>query len=588
MILRNLLIYSFSEKSILKEYEFNEYGLNILMGERKEKGQETNGVGKTTMIESITYLLGGSCPKDFKGKKSLSEKDILLILEVKNNDKNIFLGRLINSPEKGFVLYSDKISFNLGEWVVKETQQEYKEYINNLFGEQNTEDTPAFSALREYIIRDEKKGFVDINLPNRNAANEASYFAYLFGLPHNFEFDIAKIKKEQKELNKKLGIINSLKQEIGDLKLKEDKIKQEIQKLDEVLLNASLKEKLKDDASDYSKSKEEYNNLQNTIFKLEHIKKQYQRNIIDLEEKVEEIKSLNDIEPFYEQLIGYFPDKIKKNHSQIQTFYDYMIENRGEYFKRKIDDINYQINEETKKLNKIGSSLSRKSLAFINTDIVSDISRINEEKNEKFEELADIRVKINLYQEKTEVSSDINKKKRDILRLIDLKQDIYNNYLEKIEHIENFFNHLVSVAYNETGLLDFELNNKTNINNVTGRIEISCKIDDEKSHGRLYMKINMFDLTWFLFGLKNGEGNIPFLIHDGSYSKPDRHAKKRLLEYVQSELEFIRKGQYFITINVDELEKETIKQFDKDGSIVAKLKRGNNDQDRFFGFRYTD
>lgn len=583
MIIKSLIVYSYNSKETLKKYIFNEYGLNVILGERKEEGQETNGVGKTTMVESINFLLGGSCPNDFKGKDSLISKDIFLILNVSKNGENVFLGRLVNQPEEGYILYSDSLTFDLSQWVLKDG---YKEFMNDFILKQN-DNEPAFSALREYIIRDEKKGFIDIRLPNRSPVYEAMYFSYLFGLPYDFELDISKIKKEQKELNKKLSLINSLKHEIGDLKLKEEKINKEIRELDEIVMNVKLTEKLKKDASDYSYSKEEYNKIQNSIFELEHIKKQYEKNIYDLEEKVEEIKAINDLEPFYEQLIGYFPENVKRNHEQIQYFYNFMVDSRGEYFRYKIDDINEMIKEQTEELNRIGNALSRKSLAFINTDIISDFSRINEEKNEKFEELAELRVKINLYQEKTEITSQINKLKTEVLRLTEIKQNIYANYQAKIIEIEKLFNSFVKKAYEESGILEFELNNKTGINNTTGRIEINCKIDDEKSHGRLYMKINMFDLTWFINRLENEEVAIPFLIHDGSYSKPDKNAKKKLLNYVNGELNAIERGQYFITVNIDELDSEVFNEFDKEKLIIAKLKRGNNDKDRFLGFKYT-
>lgn len=587
MIIKRLIVYSYNTMEVKREYKFNTCGLNVILGERKEKGQETNGVGKTTMVESINYLLGGSCPTDFKGKVSLTVEDIFLILEVKKNGKSFYLGRLLNQLEDGFVLHSTLLTYDLSKWDLMDEKDEYKSYINDFFSEQG-DSAPSFSALREYIIRDEKKGFIDIGLPNRSAINESKYFSYLFGLPHDFEYDISKIKKEQKDLNKKLALINSLKSEIGDLKLKEERLNKEIRDLDEIILNVKLTDKLKKDANEYSYSKEEYNKIQNSIFELEHIKKQYEININDLREKIEEIKVLNDLESFYEQLIGYFPKDIKKNHEQIQNFYNFMVDNRGEYFRHKIEDINNQINEETKELNKIGNALAKKSLAFINTDIISDFSRINEEKNEKFEELAELRVKINLYQEKTEVTSQINKLKKDVLRMIEIKENTYSNYKNNITGIETLFNEFVNIAYGESGVLEFELNNKTGINNATGRIEINCQIDDEKSHGRLYMKINMFDLTWFVNGLGNDDGEIPFLIHDGSYSKPDKHAKKRLLFYVDEVLNRIGQGQYFITVNIDELDKEVFDQLDEKELIIAKLKRGNNDINRFLGFRYKN
>ncbi|OMD33747.1 DUF2326 domain-containing protein [Paenibacillus odorifer] len=142
-------------------------------------------------------------------------------------------------------------------------------------------------------------------------------------------------------------------------------------------------------------------------------------------------------------------------------------------------------------------------------------------------------------------------------------------------------------AYGEIGILDFELNNNTGVNDSTGRIKIICKIEDEKSHGRLYMKINIFDLTWFIHGIENNK-DINFLIHDGSYSKPDKYAKAKLLKYVDTKLKSIGKGQYFITLNVDELEKESIEDFDAMGAIVAKFRRGDDEVNRFFGFRYKN
>ncbi|MGG0835046.1 DUF2326 domain-containing protein [Priestia aryabhattai] len=586
MIIKKLTIYSFSLNKTLKEYPFNEVGLNVILGERTEEGQETNGVGKTTMVESINYLLGGSCPSDFKGKESISSKDIFIVLQIDKDGRDIYLGRIINQPDKGFILNSNTLNFDINNWVEKEKNDEYKDHINEFIIDINQEE-PSFSALREYIIRDEKKGFIDIGLPYRNALYESMYLSYLFGLPYDFEFDISKLKKQQKELNKKLTLINSLKNEIGDLKLKEEKLNKEIRDLDEVVKNVKLTEKLRKDATDYSLSKEKYNKIQNGIFELTHIKKQYEKNINDLEEKTKEIKVLNDIEPFYKQLIGYFPNEIKKNHEQISSFYDFMVESRGKYFRHKIDEINRQISSDTKELNKIEEVLSRKTQAFKNTDIITDFSRINEEKNEKYEELAEIRLKVNLYQEKTEVTVQVNKLKQEVLRLIGIKHDIYTNFQEHISYLEELFNIFVLQTYNETGVLQFELNNSTGINHTTGRIKIHCQIDDEKSHGRLYMKINMFDLTWFINGLRK-EGKIHFLIHDGSYSKPDRNASKRLLKYINNELKHLGKGQYFVTVNIDELEEQLFNKFEKEKLIIAKLQRGNDDKDRFFGFRYTN
>ncbi|MEM5644038.1 hypothetical protein AAHB52_30015 [Bacillus toyonensis] len=61
MIFKKLYVYNSNEKNVKQEYTFNTCGLNIIMGERNKTTDETNGVGKSTMIDSINYLLGSSC-----------------------------------------------------------------------------------------------------------------------------------------------------------------------------------------------------------------------------------------------------------------------------------------------------------------------------------------------------------------------------------------------------------------------------------------------------------------------------------------------------------------------------------------------
>ena len=46
MIIKKLLIYSYKTKGILKEYKFNDFGLNIILGERTEEGRRLMVWGK--------------------------------------------------------------------------------------------------------------------------------------------------------------------------------------------------------------------------------------------------------------------------------------------------------------------------------------------------------------------------------------------------------------------------------------------------------------------------------------------------------------------------------------------------------------
>jgi uncharacterized protein YydD (DUF2326 family) len=583
MIIKELIIYSFNERKIIENYPFNLCGLNVILGERREKGQETNGVGKSTMIDTINYLLGRECPKELSKSKVLHEKELFIVLNVEVNKKNIFLGRYLLEPEDGYILESENVSFDLSNWM-KEGNEKYREYIN-VFIVNLTKDTPRFTSLREYIIRDEKTGFMGIGLPRRNAAEEAKYLSYLFNIPTGFEEEIKVIKNKLKTVNDKLKLINSLKNEIVELKAKQKDILKKMKDIDNDIKNVEIVGSLKDSAKKYNVYRKKYNQIQNQIFELEYINKQYKLNIEDLEEKLNEIKKLNDIESFYNQLIGYFPNEISKNQSEIEAFYDYMVENRGNYFKFKIVETEQSIKRLKGELKTLEQHIKHYSSVFKQTAILKDITKMNEEKNLLFQQLDEVRGKISLYEEKAQTSAEITALKQNILREIQMKQDIFDGKKDELKEIGEIFNVLVNEAYGEEGLLEFELNSGTNLNDSTGRIKITCEIEDEGSHGRHYMKVNMFDLTWLIYRIKKELNNITFLIHDGSYSKPDKYAKAKLIKYVDSVLVKAEQGQYFITANIDELDEEDLKNFDKAGKIVAKFRRGNNDTERFLGFR---
>jgi uncharacterized protein YydD (DUF2326 family) len=586
MIIKELIVYSFKEKEIKESYPFNHNGLNIILGERREKGQETNGVGKSTMVEVINYILGMECPKELKKSKTLNENELFLILNIETNDKNIFLGRYLLKQDEGYILENDNVSFDVNNWHIEDNDK-YREYINTFILNLN-QNEPRFTSLREYIIRDEKVGFMGIGLPQRNAADEARYLSYLFNIPANFETEIKIIKNKLKAVNEKLKVINALKNEIVELKTKQKDILAKMKTLDKDIQNVEIAETLKESAKKYRNFRKKYNEIQNEIFELEYINKQYKMNIEDLEEKLNEIKKLNDIEPFYTQLVGYFPKEIVKSQTEIEAFYIYMVENRGKYFKFKIAETERTIKELKIELKKLDEYIKHYSSVFKQTSLLKDINKINEEKNLLFKELDEVRGKIALYEEKSQTQTQINTLKQQILQEIQIKQDIFETKKEEIKEIGEIFNSLVNEAYNEEGLLEFEINTGTKLNDTTGRIKITCEIEDEGSHGRHYMKVNMFDLTWLLYRIKKGLTNILFLIHDGSYSKPDKYAKVKLLKYIDNELLKMNMGQYFITINIDELDENDLQEFDKSKKIVAKFRRGNNDTERFLGIRISN
>ncbi|MEB5453555.1 AAA family ATPase [Virgibacillus pantothenticus] len=249
--------------------------MNIILGEKRQSNDETNGVGKSTMIDCISFLLGKSIPKYYQNNGDILDKNIYIVLKVCTKGTTHFLSRSFNNPRNGFLLENvNKFSMDISEWK-KVSLTTFKNYVENLILTEKEENI-TFAALREYIMRDEKNGFNDILLPNRNGLRQYRYLNYLFTLPNKTEFEIKTFRDRIEEMNNQIKIIESMNINIADLKVEEEVIDQ-IDELDKAIKKAKTVSHFKNSTKDYTLIKKELNDVQNKIFEYEHIRSQYQK-----------------------------------------------------------------------------------------------------------------------------------------------------------------------------------------------------------------------------------------------------------------------------------------------------------------------
>lgn len=587
MILEKLYVFSLIDKQKLKEYKINNGSVNIILGIKKDGITEGNGAGKTTFIECINTLLGGKLPDDFIKSVELLKRDVFIVLKVEINKKIKFIGRRITDSENGYILNNNELTLDLDEWIIN-PNDEFKNKVEEYnYGQNNKSEMPSFAQVREYLIRNEKLGFNSILLDRRSAIENNRIIAFLSMFPCNTEKHILKYKGTLKELNKKKKLIDEISGEIKELKISKKKVILERDKLQNIVENTDISKKISVDRERYRITKLELSDTQNKIYKLEKIKEQYQKNINNLEEKISEIKKLNDVEQFYQSLVNYFPNQLKVNYSQIQEFYDFMLDNRGEYFSEKINELDGELEELVIRRAQLQQIIEDSTKVLQQDNIVEDINVIVEELNNKNMELAEINIKIDYFNQKKNVNTEINKIKSQMIKKLEEEQKLFEEYLLNKQKLSDVFDSIVDETYkDEKGVLEYEIEQNTNSNRSTGRIKAECQIEDEKSHGRHYMKINMFDITLLLNRVSNN-GLIKYLIHDGSYCKPDdKFAKGRLIRYVDKLLGEKKCGQYIITANIDEFNDEDIKWFKDNNKIIANLDREDDNKNRFFGFKY--
>lgn len=580
MMLKELYVISLKDKEVIKKYVFNSVGMNIILGVAKK---DSNGVGKTAMVDAIRMILGEKMPEDFWHKEELAKRDILIVLKVEIGGKIQYLARQIIDDENGYM--ADKIEMDIKAWKIYDLDSYRKKIQSYIFLNLNEEGVPSFQAIREYLIRDEKQGFNDITLPRRKPIQSSQCLIFLSLLPINFEADINKLKNEQAALQSEIKVIKTIAKDIKKLKNDKIKLESEIDRMKNMLDSINVNDKIDYDEEKYILAKKKLKNIELHIFKKEYSKKQFEQNIEGLEQKHKKMCELVNLQAYYEQMLKYFPEDLSKNYNDMEKFFAYMLENRGSYFKQRI----YKLEEELEGLQKdkkqLQKIISESTRIFQNTQIVDDIHNINEQLNVEYLKLADVKMKIDKYNEINQLTQALNKKRKEILEKNLQYEQEYNQHEENVLNIENHFKKLTEIAYEESGDLAYFYENDVKMSSATGRIKITCQIADENSHGRLYMKINMFDLALFLNRIDKNAG-CQLLIHDGSYCKPNPDAKAKIINYVDRYLKEKELGQYFITLNKSEISVKDLKNIRNQRMVVAEFDREHKDANRFFGFKY--
>lgn len=580
MILDELYVISMSEKQVIKKYVFNKNGINIILGVAKK---DSNGVGKTAMVEAIRVVLGAGLPDDFKGKNELIKREIMLVLKVDINGNIQYWGRQILDDENGYM--TDRVVMDIRAWDVYEINK-YREKIQNyMYTGMNSENLPTFQAVREYLIRDEKQGFYDVGLSQRNARQVNQIINFLSLLPTHYEANISKLKSEQAMLENEIKIIKTIAKDIKQLRNDKLKVESEILKMKSMLDSIGVKEKIDYDEDKYIEAKKQLRTIESLIFKNEYSKKQFEQNIENLTVKQQKMKEMVDLENYYNQLLNYFPEDLKKNYDEVSVFFDFMLQNRGDYFKTRIKRIEKERERLKVRKKEIQNIISNCTKIFQNTQIVEDIHNINEQLNIEYLKLAEVKTKIDKYNEIADLTKQSNEKEKEILEKTSEYEEDYYTYDNYTTNIELHFANLVDTAYSEVGELNYCFNNEVKKISSTGRVKIACQIADENSHGRLYMKINMFDLALLLNRIDN-ESGCTFLVHDGSYCKPNADAKAKIIYYIDEYLKQKGFGQYFITINKAELNTKDIKKIREGKMVIAEFDREHGNNNRFFGFKY--
>ncbi len=596
-------------------------GLNIILGTKvpkkkltDQKAVDTNGVGKTTIVDCIKFALGHSI-SHLVNLKFFQEKKYWVHLEISVQDKYFVLVRPLWSPlaDDLALVYTGhldefkedlvKNSLNLADIssledmndgllglkkIKKYSMDEYNSTISQWQNIDYSKSNIKFSSILDYIARDEKNGYSDIiSMPRRTEWIQYRTMQYLLGLPANIENAASKIKEEIQDKQSEFEVMTK---ELSERKITsvdsivnrritfQKQLKHTREQLNSVLVTPTLENVRKD----YQASRALLLSLNKQIHQNDVYIQSYKTNLENLKDKENSLAALLNVEKFYEDLVGFFPDQVKNNFQSYHAFFSNVGADRKVYYEELIIVLEKQSKELRAKRKSLEDQLDILSSRFSSTSIVTDVAAMASKEEALKRDLLDLD-KMETYLIKSEsVAEEIEsfKKKRDTL--IKAGKEIEKESRSSREELIKAFKEWVDIIYKtDEGTLEFAYNQNLS-SSIVGRTEIDCYIPAKNSHGRGYAMIVLFDLVWFLRSKAPGEFDPGFLIHDGPYVVISDEAKPKILDLIIDLLAGTSK-QYILTANDGDLaDLETYREY-----VCIELD-GSSDKGKFMKERFSD
>ncbi len=557
-----------------------ESGLNIILGEKSEGNNKTNGVGKTMSIEFLDFCL---LKKSSDSRVTLIpdiaiDNDTIIHLDFFINKDAITITRAIKTPDLVSVFK------NGTEVISNESIDKASEYLGDLYFKSfPTQSTRiSFRNLLNPIIRDERSEFKDIiqcfdtskRIPN-------DYKPHLFYLDLSIDLYI-EIKKTIDELAKKTTYVSETKklivadyEKVGEAKARLNELESEVSKI-----NASIEQ---------LKTNDSFESVQNDIIKLETKLSKLRTRQKAIKYEIKQINNLPEPENISENeitiLFNQFKDglgtmvekslkEVKEFKTRIDSFRNTLVNNKLEELKAELLKLNSQIQ-------KLDDDYSEKISLLDNGELLKDLKTSINVFNKKNQELNNLRAIVGRYDK-------ADKEKKSLKLKKDNKIVEYDGLItDCASDIKDFEETILGIHEKTMGSRNahFEINT---VNSAKAKefLNFDFRINDDGSWSTNRMKVFIYDLA-LLLDKRTRVRHPQFLVHDNLFNV-DNDSLEKSLNYLYKQSEnHPEEFQYILTLNrdmVEIMEERNLLDF----SIVDYRRAIYTKEDRFLKTKYSE
>jgi uncharacterized protein YydD (DUF2326 family) len=561
-------------------------GLNILVADTTGASADTdsrNSAGKSSMIEILHFLLGGSGDKDsLAAQPQLRQTTFGLHLDWPGLPDGLTVERI--GANAGAVRLRplptgaapDQLDLGDGEVRLTEWQALIERDLFKLPAEHpGVTGRSLFSFL---LRRVSSHAFNEAtrSFSRQSNAEAATSLAYLLGLDWQLADRYRELQAREavsKQLRKAasdpvLGrIIGQTAELRGQIAIAEHRVTEIQHRIDTFRV-----------VPEYDNLRAQADQLDQRIRRLRNDDVIDRRNLTDLERAVEEAidPDLAYLEAAYAELGVVLGDQVRRSFTEVQAFHGSVVRNRQQYLADEAAAIRTRLQQREAEREQLGTQLAE-VLRTLNEggalDALTTLQQI----------LAQERAQLGALKHRFDAAQALESNRREIKQQrVGLQQEMETDIGERRELINEA---VVLFARYAQALYGAGREAYLRIGPGETSLKIETHIASDNSGGIGNMVIFCFDLTVAVLAHR-GQRAPDFFVHDSHlFDGVDERQLARALS-LAADVSREEGLQYIVTLNSDELDKATRRGFDPADYVLEQRLTDSFDEGGLFGFRF--
>jgi len=569
-------------------------GLNILVSNKGPKAKATqtrNRAGKTSLTETISFVLGSDCnPDSLFRSPDLSQYSFQLDFDL--------LGDLVSVERSGssaskIVVKSGKT----GRWLklprpdksaraLVLSNTNWRAVLGKAFFKLDEEANqaeaadgggrPTFRSLFSYFVRREADG--GMREPTRSndeqrLGNRQIAMSYLLGLDWSLASEWEAIRAKERQ-------IRELKRIVGQ-GLIADVLDSAASLRSRLVVTQDKAERLGATLSSF-RVHEQYHDLEREATRLtKELSALLDQDSLDLL-YVAEVRSAleaevppkpKELDALYREAGIILPDLVRKRFNEVVIFHESVIRNRRSYLESELAQAQHRIEEREKSRNGLDQRRSDVMSMLKSHGALDQFIALQVEHGKLQGEAAALRHRFEAATLLESTSVSMNAQRVHLVER--LRRDL-DEQGKVVDDAIRAFNEVVDQLYEESGQLEFHATNNG--------LDIRLAIQGDRSRGINNMEIFCFDMMLQKMCIRQGFGP-GFLVHDSHlFDGVDPRQVGKALQVgsrIAEQLGF----QYLVTLNSDALS-EVPSDFNINDYILPVTLTDDTEEGGLFGFRF--